>query len=115
MRYFFLKQNRIRKKKDFKEVYSFKKKIYTQNFIVYFKTNKLNIYRLGISVKKTIVKNATDRNRIKRLIREEFRINKNRFKQPIDIIFVVRGDCSNKKNQEIYEELKPIWNRFGTI
>ncbi len=45
--------------------------------------------RLGISVQKK-TGNAVRRNRVKRLFREVFRLNRDLFPSPCDIVFTVR-------------------------
>lgn len=53
---------------------------------LYILNNRLPYSRLGIIVSKKLVKKATRRNRLKRLIREAFRLNKPQLPKGLDII-----------------------------
>ena len=57
--------------------------------VLYFKKNNVNHNRLGITVSKKVGK-AVVRNRVRRLIRENYRINEDKLLQGYDIIFVSR-------------------------
>ena len=57
-----------------------------------FLANTLAYNRLGISVQRK-AGNAVRRNRIKRLIREVFRLHRDRFPQSADIVLTVRPEC----------------------
>ena len=59
--------------------------------IVYGVENGLDIPRLGISASKRKVRKANDRNRVKRLIREAFRLNKADLPPGVDLIVVPKG------------------------
>ncbi len=101
----FAKKERINLPQDFRRVMRFGKRIPTKNFIFFLQENKREGHRLGIVVKKE-VGSATFRNRIKRYIREFFRLNKHRLKGSFDIIFLVKKGCLSKCYQEVEEELK---------
>ena len=58
--------------------------------------------RLGISVPKRIVKKATDRNKIKRIVRESFA--KNPIYPPTDIVVIYKDRLPEKRNVSIVRE-----------
>ncbi len=58
--------------------------------------------RLGISVKHTVGP-AVHRNRMKRIIRETFRLHRQIFPLSSDIVFVVRPQCPLNTVQAVQE------------
>ena len=73
----------------FQRLYSRGTSCSDKNIVIYFLPNRLSINRLGITVsKKTGC--AVLRNRIKRLIRESYRLNETRIKSGYDIVIVAR-------------------------
>lgn len=82
---------------------------YSQVLVNY---NQLVHARLGTAVSKKVSKKAVDRNRIKRLIRESFRLSTIRNRN-LDIVFIARPGMSQLSNQEIRELLKMHWSRIS--
>ena len=78
------------------------------NFVVFIHKNENTLHRLGIVVKKEIGQ-ATFRNRMKRYIREFFRLHKHQIKGSYDIILMIRKGCSLNRYQEAEEELKRLF------
>ena len=67
--------------------------------------------RLGLAISKKNAKRAVDRNRIKRLIRESFR--QNREKLPgIDLVVMAKPITKNAENQQIFQSLEQHWKRL---
>ncbi|MDA2918915.1 ribonuclease P protein component [Desulfobacterota bacterium AH_259_B03_O07] len=77
----------IRKSPEFKEVFKRGKNFRTKYFKIYYKKNSLGFPRLGIVIGKNIFASAVKRNLLKRLLRETFRKNKNKFGSN-DVVFL---------------------------
>jgi len=91
-KYSLKKSEHLRKNSDFKKVYA-KGKSCADHFVVLFVLrNDLEGNRIGLSVSKKIGK-AVKRNRVKRLFREVYRLNKDKLIQGFDLIFLARKDA----------------------
>ncbi|MGH7884974.1 MAG: ribonuclease P protein component [Thermodesulfobacteriota bacterium] len=106
----FSKRLRIIKSENFKQIFKTGKKIHSENFILYLIQNNLAIPRIGISISKKTSPKSTERNRIKRLIRETFRTSKFLFDNN-DIVIVVKNNISNKKADAVFLELKGLLSK----
>jgi ribonuclease P protein component len=62
---------------------------------------------LGIVVKKEIGP-AAFRNRMKRYIREFFRLHKHQIKSSYDIVLMIKKGCSINRYQQAEEELRTL-------
>ncbi len=76
----------LRDPKDFRRAFDRRKTTSDDVLIVYAFPNGLAHARLGISVGKKKVKTAVGRNRIKRAIREAFRLNKSTIPPGVDYV-----------------------------
>lgn len=84
------KKDKILRRYEYKEIYSKGKKILVEGlFIVYILKRDNGPPRMGITVTKKIG-GAVVRNRIKRIFREVFRLNKGSIIEGIDIVIVAR-------------------------
>jgi len=68
--------------------------------------------RLGLAIAKKRVKLAVQRNRIKRIIRESFRLNQHNL-PPIDMVVMVKSGIDKLDNQEINQQLSKIWRKIN--
>ena len=76
---------------DFNKVISTKPTSKDNTFVVYTNRNEQGICRLGISVPKAKIKNATERNKLKRVIKHQLLELE---KIAIDIVMVYRGTAN---------------------
>jgi ribonuclease P protein component len=83
----FPKGERLLNRKDFVNLNRSGKRYRTERFTALYKENGLDRTRLGITVSKK-VGNAVERNRIKRLVREFYRQNKESFLNGYDVNFI---------------------------
>lgn len=68
--------------------------------------------RLGLAITKKKIKRANERNRVKRLIRENFRLNQQIFTKNIDIVVIVKQNTSMLSNHDIHQQ---CLNAFSQI
>lgn len=78
-----------------------------KHFTIIVKRNGLDISRLGITVNRK-TGNAVKRNKVKRLIREYFRLNKKRFPRGYDIVIVAKKGADDLIYGNMKEELGEI-------
>lgn len=97
---------------DFKKVLLKNNKVFTFYFDICFCFNNLDISRLGIIISKKNIKYSHDRNRVKRLLRESFRINKVRF-QCIDFIIIIKDVFFYLNNNEVFKLLNILWCNYA--
>lgn len=102
---------RIRRKKDFIELYRKGRRLRGRYFHLVFQPNGLEYSRLGVVVSRKIGK-ATARNRVKRWFRELFRRNKNLLPGPVDLIFIARSDICGRTRDEVEAEFKAVLARL---
>ncbi|MCW8834593.1 MAG: ribonuclease P protein component [Colwellia sp.] len=67
--------------------------------------------RLGLAIAKKRVKLAVQRNRIKRIVRESFRLNQHDL-PAIDMVVMVKSGIDQLDNKEINKELAKIWRKI---
>jgi ribonuclease P protein component len=83
------KSHLLRKGWEFEQVYKKGRRLHGKGFTLIFHHNELEHSRIGISIHRQI-KGAVKRNRIKRIIRESFRLHGELYPQCADIIFALR-------------------------
>lgn len=66
--------------------------------------------RLGAVVSKKVAKSAVRRNRVKRLIRESFRLRTH--PQPIDFIVIAKPGAADADNTLLTKELNYLWKKI---
>ena len=67
--------------------------------------------RLGLAISKKELKRAVDRNRIKRLTRESFRLNQHELANA-DFIVMTRKKAGEVSNEELFRRLEKHWQRL---
>lgn len=103
---------RLLTKKDYSAVFDGAKKIDHREVFALFKKNSAKRARLGVIISKKSCQKACDRNRIKRLIRESFRLKEH---QNFDIIILSRKGVSKLSNKQIFHKLSCIWEKLDTF
>lgn len=105
----FTKEERILKHSRFDEVYRTGRRSFSRNFFITFKAGDRK--RLGLTVSAKVGK-ANVRNRLKRVLREYFRLNKEGF--PLgDVIITARIGAASLENEEIRREIEKLVGKIS--
>jgi len=102
----------LKKDSDFRKVYKHGKSFANKYLVIYILKNKSDYSRVGISVSKKVGK-AIVRNKVKRRIRESFRLDVDKkIKSGYDIVFIARVAISDMQYNEINKSMKHLVNKF---
>ncbi len=104
------KQFRLLKNRDFQKVINGKKQVVNNSLIIYYKSNKLDHIRVGLSVSKKFG-NAVVRNLTRRQIRSILR-TKDIQNLKYDIVIIVRQGFINANYTKQEEEINKIFERL---
>ncbi|MDY6854169.1 MAG: ribonuclease P protein component [Thermodesulfobacteriota bacterium] len=99
------KDERILKRSQFLETLRKGKEFHTGKFTIIVSPNNMGKNRLGVTVSRKIG-NAVKRNRVKRLVREFFRLNKAQIPCCHDIVFIAKKGADSLDYFSLYDELK---------
>ena len=102
----------LKKNSDFRYVYNRGKSIADKNLVLYLLKNNINKNRLGISISKK-VGNSVVRNRITRLIKENYRIMEEDLLIGYDMIFIARNSSNNANFYEIGNSMRHLFKKQG--
>ena len=86
-------------------------RVSSQNFLILAKAQGSDTARLGIIVAKKNVKLAVQRNRIKRLLRESFRNERDTLPK-LDLIVLAKKGANQTANPEILVEFEYLWRKL---
>lgn len=114
--YSFPKEERLKKQEDFLRILREGKPYFpSKNFIVYIRKNTEK-RKIGISINKKVGK-AVVRNRIKRLIREVYRLYRPYLRDDIEMLVIVKPG-ENIKDMDFYvvkDMLLRVWEKAGVL
>ena len=113
MRFFsFTKADRILKRSEFIYISRFGKKLQDRQFIVTFCPGRSEKTRLGVTVTRKVGDAAT-RNRIKRLAREYFRLNRHKITGQWDINIIPKKTAVDITSDQAFLSLQRVFKRIG--
>ena len=94
----------LKSSREFSQVYNHKESLANKYLVMYIQPNDQMYSRIGISVSKK-VGNSVVRHRIKRLIKESYRLNIDKIASGYDIIVIARYSAKGKTFSEIESAL----------
>ncbi len=108
----FSKADRIRKRSDFIRIGKTGIKRQNKNFILYYSKGLTEKSRIGITVTKR-VGNAAKRNRIKRISREYYRLNRHKINGIWDMSIIAKRESAQTTSNELFQSLENIFSRIA--
>jgi len=109
--YCFSKDLRLLTASDYQYVFNQASRSSDKFFTIIARENGLEKSRLGLAISKKAIKLAVQRNRIKRLVREYFRLNHNT-PLPIDYVVMAKKGIDRKTNDTIKKSLHLNFSRL---
>lgn len=94
----------------FRRMYRSGKSAVDAYIAVYYKRNRLQVNRLGITATKKIGK-AVERNRARRIIKEAYRLCEDELPRRTDYVIVARRKAVFAKTQDIQHSLRRLFSQ----
>lgn len=102
----------MRRPAEFKSVFAQGRRTHNEFFTVRTRANALTGARLGMSIAARTMKRAVDRNRLRRLIRESFRMHQH-ILPPVDIVIGTHAATKGADPASIRASLEQLWQKIA--
>ena len=103
---------RLRHKRDFDAAYARGRRVSDGFFTVIATTSESGAPRLGLSVAVRTAGGGVARNRIRRIIRESFRLHQHEL-PAVDLVVSMRPGARTAASAELRASLAALWKRVG--
>lgn len=100
-----LKKEILRRNSDFSSIYKKGKSVGDRFVVVFSRKNNLPYNRIAFLASKK-VGNSVERNRARRLMKENYRIWKGEIKEGYDMIFIARSTINGQKAFDVGKSMK---------
>jgi len=107
-------QARLRAAADFTALRREGKRLASPCFQAQYRLTDGSHARLGMAVSRRVSKLAVVRNRIRRIIRESFRLSRTGLPD-CDVLLIARTDAATRNSNELRADLDSIWQRLAAL
>jgi ribonuclease P protein component len=102
---------RLLRAADFARLRESSRRLNAAHVTIHYRDNGIDSARLGMAVSRRVSRKAVDRNRIRRQIRESFRLHRAHLPAK-DILVVARTSAAQQSNQTLRTDLETLWSRL---
>jgi ribonuclease P protein component len=103
---------RLRRKKDFDAAYARGRRLGDGFFGMTASLNAEGVPRLGLAVAVRVAGGAVERNRIRRVIKESFRLHQEQI-PPVDLVVSARPRARAAPGKQLHESLAELWKKVA--
>ncbi|HEV7716232.1 MAG TPA: ribonuclease P protein component [Steroidobacteraceae bacterium] len=103
-------ERRLRRKPDFEAVHARGRRMGNGLFAVTARINDQGAARLGLAVASKTAGGSVKRNRIRRVIRESFRLHQHEL-PAVDIVVSARARAKDAPNSELRAGIEELWSK----
>jgi ribonuclease P protein component len=112
LRFLLTKADRILKRREFIALSKSGRRIQNEHFIAIFSPSQHGRSRIGLTVTRKVGP-AVKRNRIKRLVREHFRLNRHHLAGHWDINIIAKRQGADFSSEKVFRSLGNIFERIS--
>ncbi|HJR14600.1 MAG TPA: ribonuclease P protein component [Rhodanobacteraceae bacterium] len=105
---------RLRCIADFASLRNATGRLHAKHFLLRWIESPSNAARLGLAVSRKVSKRAVERNRIKRIIRESFRAEREALPS-LDILVIARTSAAASANPPLHADLQHAWQKLKAL
>ena len=102
----------LKKNEDFRKVYKEGRSKSNSVFVLYVLENGTDRNRLGVVISKK-TGNSVVRHRIKRLVKENYRLSEKNYKKGYDLVFVARSEAAEADFYKVGEAMARLRAKQG--
>ena len=111
----FSRKERLKKSGQFTRILRGGRRIRGRFLSVAYSTASQPVSRVGITVPKRILRKAHERNKMKRWVREIWRLEKGRIKQPVEVVIQMREKPEKLNYHIVREEALSLLEKAGIL
>ena len=109
------RDKRIRKSREFKRVQEKSRRLSSKHFLLLVSEALGPKSRIGITITRKVDPHAVNRNRLKRRLREIFRITYQALRAPFDIVIIARKNATDCEMADIRREILGTLKHAGLL
>ena len=109
-----LKKDILRRKDDFTSIYKKGRSVGERYIVLFYKKNNLSYNRIAFLASKK-VGNSVERNRARRLMKENYRFLKSHIRNGYDLVFIARNSILDAKCRDVQRSIESALKRTGVL